>query len=278
MSETISAKDVMALRNRTGMGMMECKAALSEAGGDVAKAVEILREKAKGKMDERADRAASQGTLAIAKSTRGAAMIELNTETDFVARGEAFTGAADKIAQHVLETAGEGEAAKDDKVTSIIDDIRVTTKENASYARGVKFGVGDGETIGTYLHHNRQVGAMVKIAGGAITDEVLAGLAQHITAADGIMLPVPLAADRDGLDKSLVEQKQQEFIEEAKASGKPAEIAQKISTGKLNKWIDDNTLVGQPYVKDMTGKSKVKDILPKGAKVVAFKRYQVGIR
>lgn len=278
MSETISAKDVMALRNRTGMGMMECKAALTEAGGDVAKAVEILREKAKGKMDERADRAASQGTLAIAKSPKGVAMIELNTETDFVARGEAFTGAADKIAQHVLDTQGEGEAKADADITSTIDNIRVTSKENASFARGVKFGLNTGETIGAYLHHNRQVGAMVKISGGTITDEVLSGLAQHVTAADGVMLPVPMAADREGLDAAAVEAKRQEFIEEAKATGKPAEIAEKISTGKLNKWIDDNTLVGQAYVKDMTGKSKVKDILPKGAKVVAFKRYQVGIR
>ncbi len=277
MAVEVSAKDVMGLRNRTGMGMMECKAALTEAGGDVEKAVQILREKAKGKMDERLDRAASQGTLAVARDGSGAVLIELNTETDFVARGDAFRAAADKIAQYALQKLPAGPVSKDDFITTVIDDIRVTSKENASFARGVKIAAGDGETMGVYVHHDRQKGALVKVAGPAPEEDVLSGLAQHVVVADGSMLPAPVAPDRDGLAPEVIEKKKAEFIEEAKASGKPAEIAEKMSTGKLNKWIDDNTLTGQAYVKDMTGKTKVRDVLPKGAKIVQFVRYQVGV-
>lgn len=273
MSLVISAKDVMSLRQRTGMGMMECKAALNEASGDVEAAVEILRKAAKGKMDERTDRAAAEGALAIARSNDGksAALVELNTETDFVARNDAFIEAAEKIARHAL-AGGDGEVAPDDTIRQAIDEIRITTKENASYARGIKVTAPGGQ-IGSYVHHNRKVGALVVIEGGELEAETLSGLAQHIVAA----VPAPQAIDESGLPTDKVAAKRAEFIEEAKASGKPAEIAEKMSTGKLRKWTDENTLLGQPYVKDMTGKTTVRDIL-KGAKVTKFVRYQVGVR
>ena len=271
----ISAKDVMALRQRTGMGMMECKAALTEADGDTAKAVDILREAAKGKMDERSDRAAAEGTLAVAVSGDGktAVLIELNTETDFTARNDATTETADKIAQHAL--AGSGDTVeRDATIDELVDAVRLTTKENISLARGVRMTADEGETFGTYLHHNRQVGALVKVAGD-VDAESLAGLAQHVTAADGSMMPAPIAADEGSLDQAAIAAKKAEFVAEAEASGKPAEIAEKMSTGKLRKWVDDNTLMGQAYVKDMTGKTKVRDML-KGAKATGFVRYQVG--
>ena len=275
MSLVISAKDVMALRQRTGMGMMECKAALNEASGDVEAAVEILRKAAKGKMDERTDRAAAEGALAIARSADGksAAMVELNTETDFVGRNEAFIAATEKVAKHAL-AAAEGPISADDTIAQIVDEIRITTKENASFARGVKV---SGDQIGSYVHHNRKVAALVVLEGETADAESLTGLAQHIAAADGMMLPLPLAADESGLPADTVAARKAQFIEEAKASGKPADIAEKMSTGKLRKWIDDNTLLGQPYVKDMSGKTTVRQVL-KGAKVKQFARYQVGVR
>src|SRR5688500_17084724 len=130
MSMVISAKDVMALRQQTGMGMMECKAALNESNGDVSAAIEILRKAAKGKMDLRTDRAAAEGALAVARSADGksVALVELNTETDFVARNDAFIAAADKIAQHALKGAA-GEIAADGTIQQVIDEIRITTKE-----------------------------------------------------------------------------------------------------------------------------------------------------
>jgi len=274
MSLVISAKDVMALRQRTGMGMMECKAALNEASGDVEQAVEILRKAAKGKMDERTDRAAAEGALALARSAdgRSAVLIELNTETDFVARNEAFIAAAEKVARHAL-AAPDGEIAIDDTIGQTIDEIRITTKENASFARGVKVSASASGQIGSYVHHNRKVGALVVVEGARLDDESLSGLAQHVVAA----VPAPQAIDESGLPADKVAAKRDEFTEEAKASGKPAEIAEKMSAGKLRKWVDENTLLGQPYVKDMTGKTTVRQVL-KGATVTKFVRYQVGVR
>ncbi|QNN21466.1 translation elongation factor Ts [Planctomycetales bacterium ZRK34] len=271
----ITAKDVMSLRQRTGMGMMECKKALGEAGGDFDAAVEILRAAAKGKMDERTDRAAAEGTLAVAKSDSAVAMIEINTETDFTARNDSVIEIADKIADQAIE-AGEGEVAANDQITALIDEVRLTTKENISYARGVKFSAAAGGKVGSYLHHNRQIGALLVVEGD-LDDETLTGLAQHVTAADGMTMPVPLAVDEASLSADAIAEKKAEFVKEAEESGKPAEIAEKMSTGKLRKWVDENTLLGQAYVKDMTGKTKVGDLLG-GAKVVKFIRYQVGVK
>ena len=269
----ISAKEVMALRQRTGMGMMECKKALTEADGDADAAVSILRASAKGKMDERTDRAAAQGTLAMTTSEDGkaVAMIELNTETDFVARNDAFIESADQIGGMALG-GGEGVVEIDAAITEVIDEIRLTSKENASYARGHKLVAAEGQKIGTYLHHNRQVGVMIKVAGD-VDEEILTGIAQHVAA----HVPTPVAVDESGLSADEVAAARQQFIDEAKESGKPDEIAEKMSTGKMKKWVDERTLLGQSYVKDMTGKTAVRDTLPAGATVELFVRYVVGV-
>jgi elongation factor Ts len=269
----ISAKEVMALRQRTGMGMMECKKALTEADGDADAAVSILRKAAKGKMDERTDRPAAQGTLAIAttEDNTAVALIELNTETDFVARNDAFIESADKVASMVLGGA-EGSAEADAAVTVVIDEIRLTSKENASYARGHKLAAGAGQKIGTYLHHNRQVGVIIKVTGD-VDEEVLTGISQHVAA----HVPTPLAVDESGLPAEEIAAAKKQFVDEAQASGKPPEIAEKMSAGKLKKWIDERTLLGQSYVKDMTGKTAVGELLPSGATVEAFVRFVVGV-
>ena len=211
----VTAKDVMALRQRTGMGMMECKKALTEADGDMQAAVEILRAAAKGKMEERSDRAAAEGALALAKAqdagASAAAMIELNTETDFTARNESVLDTADQIAEHALQ-GPDGDVTPDDTIQGRIDEIRTTTKENASFARGIKYSAADGEKIGAYLHHNRQLGVLVKVAGD-VDDETLSGLAQHLVAADGSMLPAPIAIDEDSLPADVVDAKKREFVE-----------------------------------------------------------------
>ena len=123
----ISAKDVMQLRQRTGLGMMECKKALTETDGDMEAAIELLRTKLKGKMDERTDRSAAEGVIAVARNGSAVAMVELNTETDFTARNEAFVQAADAVAKLAL-AAGEGEVPATDAITEQIDNIRITTK------------------------------------------------------------------------------------------------------------------------------------------------------
>ncbi|MBI1375278.1 MAG: translation elongation factor Ts [Phycisphaera sp.] len=269
----ISAKDVMTLRQRTGLGMMECKKALTETDGDMDAAIEKLREELKGKMDERADRAAVEGALAVATDgDKAVAIIELDTETDFVARGDGFVSAADSVAKHVLAGAA-GEHAADDTITGVIDNIRITSKENASYARGLKLAAEGNQKTGYYLHHNRQVGAVVLVEGD-VDAETLSGIAQHITAHQ----PTPSAVDESGLDADEVAAAKAGFVKEAEESGKPAEIAEKIAGGRMRKWVDERTLLGQMYVKDMEGKSQVRDILPKGASIKAFARYEVGVK
>ncbi len=262
----ISAKDVAGLRQRTGVGMMDCKRALEETNGDVEAAVELLRKRLKGKMDERTDRAAGEGVIAVARSGQGAVMIELRSETDFAARNDSFLEAARKIAELALQQP-EGDIQATPEITALIDELRITIKENISLARGVKLA----GSVGTYEHHNRQLGALVK-ADGDIGEELLNGLCQHVTAAT----PTPLAVDEAGLPKELVEQQRTEAIEEAKASGKPAEIAEKIATGKLRKWVDENTLLGQVYLRELDAKKPVRDYIPKGASIREFVRYTVG--
>jgi len=262
----ISAKDVAALRQRTGVGMMDCKKALTETNGDVEAAVELLRKRLKGKMDERADRAAGEGAIAVARSEAGAAMIELRSETDFAARNDTFLEAARKIAELALAQP-EGEVQATPEISALIDELRITIKENISLARGVKLA----GKVGTYEHHNRQLGALVQ-GDGDIADELLNGFCQHVTAAT----PTPLAVDEAGLPTELVDQQRSEAIEEAKASGKPAEIAEKIATGKLRKWVDENTLLGQIYLRELDAKKPVRDYVPKGAKLTRFVRYSVG--
>jgi elongation factor Ts len=263
----ISAKDVQALRRRTGLGMMECKKALEQTDGDADAAIELLRTKLKGKMDERADREAVEGVIAVASNGGSVTVVEVNTETDFTARNEAFVDAADKIAAAALE-ADEGEIQPSDAITEHIDQIRITTKENASFRRGHKL---VGPTVGHYVHHNKQLGVVVT-ADGPIDDQTLTGVCQHIAA----HVPTPIAIDESGLPDDVKAKAMADAKAEAIESGKPEQIADKIAQGKYRKWVNDHTLLGQQYVRDMEGKSTVADILPKGAKILNFIRYAVG--
>ncbi len=265
----ISAKDVMSLRQRTGLGMMECKKALTQTDGDAEAAIEILREMTKGKMDERTDRAASEGTLAVAKADDGSAIaiIELSTETDFTAKNSDTEAGADKVAGIIL---GNPDAEGD--VQAVVDELRITTKENISCPRTLRVEQPEGGKVGHYLHHNRQVAAIVTVDGD-VDDETMLGLCQHVAA----IVPYPDAVDESSLPAEEVAKAKAQFIAEAEESGKPTEIAEKISQGRMAKWVDERTLLGQTYVKDPDGKQQVKDILPEGSSVKSYIKYQVGV-
>lgn len=269
---TISAKDVMALRTRTGQGMMECKKALADADGDTDKAVELLRERAGGKMDER-DQEAGEGVVSIATGDGAVAITEIRSETDFVARNEGFVEAGNKIAAAALAE-GEGDVASNDAIAAVIEDLRITFKENISYARGNKL---TGSKIGHYVHHNNKVGAVV-VADGEIDGDLLRGICQHLIAADGKgQWAIPMAVDEAGLPQDQIDAARNAAVEEAKATGKPAEIAEKIATGKMKKWVDDNTLLGQIYVREMDAKKPIRDYIPAGATITGFVRMEVGL-
>ena len=267
----ISAKDVMALRNRTGLGMMDCKKALAEAGGDIAVAEENLRKKLKGKMDARTERAAGEGRIALAVSDdgRSAAIIELRAETDFTARNDSFLEAASKVAQMALACPAGQITEATGEMGSLIDNIRITTGENASFARGHKFSGDSSSSYGLYLHHDGKTGVLVQGSGG-VTVDTLRDVAMHCAA----VTPRPLGVSADDIPADKVERERKFALEQAMESGKPQEIAEKMVEGKIRKFFEEVALIEQPFIKEPD--KKIKDLLKGGASIVAFERWTLG--
>lgn len=264
----INAKEVMALRQRTGLSMMECKKALQETDGDPVAAEESLRKKMKGKMDTRTDRAAGEGVIVVKISGNAGVIVELRAETDFTAKNENFGKAAHQIAELALK-AGAGTVEPTAEMTAIMDEIRISTGENASIARINKLEGGDGTSFGTYVHHDGKTGVLLQLS-GAVPDEVAKDICMHITAA----LPRPEGVSREDVPAAVIEKERKLAMEQAIEEGKNEEIAAKIVEGKINKIYKDLALLEQPFVKD--DKKAVKDLLPKGGTVVAFRRWAVG--
>ena len=267
----ITAKDVMGLRQRTGLGMMECKQALSDADGDVDKAIALLKERLGSKMQERTVEA-GEGALAVASNGSSIAIVEVRSETDFAARNDSFKESVQKVADAALKQA-DGEVKADAAINEIIENLRITIKENISFARGYRF---TGEKIGSYVHHNGKLGAVV-VAEGPVDEDLLKGICQHLIAADGQgQFAIPLAVDEAGLPAEALEKARADAVAEAEATGKPKEIAEKIAVGKVKKWVSDHTLLGQVYVRELEAKKPIGDYLPKGSRIRQFVRMQVG--
>jgi len=271
MSE-INAKDVMRLRNQTGLPMMDCKAALTEAKGNFEQAEDILRKKMKGKMDKRTDRAAGEGRIAIATNDASgvAAIVEIRAETDFTAKNENFVKAAQEIARIALEQGHAGEVSPTPAMTAVIDNIRITTNENCSIARAHKVTGETGTTaFGVYIHHDGKTGVLIQ-ATGSINETTLKDIGMHITAS-----PMrPLGVTAKDIPANLVEKERKFRIEQAVESGKPKEIAEKIVEGGMRKFYEEVALMEQPFIKDET--KRVKDIVGSKAQIVGFYRWQVG--
>ena len=267
----ISAKVVMMLRNKTGLPMMACKEALAEAGGDAEKAEELLRKKLKGKMESRTDRAAGEGRIGIAvnEAAGAAAIIELRAETDFTAKSEKFMSAVTQIAKMVLMAPG-GEVKATAEITRVIDDVRVSTGENCSFARGHKISGETGTTaFGQYVHHDGKTGVLIQ-AEGSINDETLRQVCMHITAAT----PRPQGVTAADIPQEIVEKERRFRVEQAMESGKPKEIAEKMVEGGMKKFFSEIALMEQPFVMDPT--KMIKDIVGPKAKIVTFFRWAVG--
>ncbi len=262
----ISAKEVMALRNKTGLSMMECKRALQEANGDMEAAELNLRKRLKGKMEGRTERSAGEGCIAIAKASdlTTAAMVEIRCETDFTAKSEKVRSGAQRIAELALN-ADAGPVTVTEEMIAIIDDLRITTGENISYARGVKMSAA---TVGSYLHHDWKTGVLLE-AEGDVNRDTLNQVCMHIAAAH----PTPLGVSPDEIPAEVVEKEKRFRTEQAMESGKPREIAEKIVEGGMRKFYEEVALVEQPFVIDPS--KKVKDIVG-GGKLLSFQRWQVG--
>ncbi|MDX2133030.1 MAG: translation elongation factor Ts [Planctomycetota bacterium] len=266
----ISAKDVMALRNMTGLSMMACKAALAEAGGDLEKAQDILRKQLKGKMDTKTDRAAGEGRIAIARSREAATMVELRAETDFTAKNEMFIQATQKCADLAL-AAHAGDVPATAEITALIDQLRISTGENISFARGHKL-LQDPSSggFGTYVHHDGKTGVLVQ-AEGSVNEDVLKDVCMHITAAT----PRPMGVTINDIPADLAEKERRFRVEQAMESGKPQQIAEKMVEGAMRKFFEERALLEQPFVRDES--KKIKDLLGPKATIVAFYRWQVGV-
>jgi elongation factor Ts len=277
-SMTISTKDISELRARTGAGMMDCKKALEEANGDMALASELLRKKGIAKAEKRAGRDASQGLVVIdtaADQTVGA-MVELNCETDFVARNEDFLALATKLAAHALATSPvgvslEGFLAESMDGTTIEEVVKLAsgkTGEAVSVKRVAKFG----GAVGEYRHFNGQVGVLVEV--GGVTGEAALALARevalHIASAD------PIAVSASDIPAELLDRERRIAEEQVAAEGKPEAIRGKIVDGKVKKFAADRALLEQPFIKDESVTVGAMIARLPGASVVRFARFKVG--
>jgi elongation factor Ts len=262
----ISAKDVMALRKATGLGMMESKAALVEAGGDIQAATDLLRTKGLAKMDGRADRESAEGKVAVAVAPDGSkgAIVEVNTETDFTATNEAFVNLVQAIADLALEQ-DAGDVEKTDAMQALIDEVRLTTKENVQFKAGKVLS----GNVGSYVHFTGKIAVLIEVEGDA-SDELLKDLCMHVSAAS----PTPLGVNEDEVPADVLAKEREIAKAQAIESGKPEAIAEKMVEGKIRKYLDSVVLTRQPFVKD--DKKQIKDLLPKGTTIKRFVRYQVG--
>ncbi len=265
----INAKDVMNLRNKTGLSLMACKAALTEAGADIEKAEELLRKQLKGKMDSRTDRAAGEGRVGILLNAdrSQAAIIEIRAETDFTAKSEKLGESLAKVLAEVLK-APAGPVATNAVIGAALDEVRISTSENCSYARGEKL-AGVAGAFAFYVHHDAKTCSLVQSIGG-VDEVLLKDVCMHVVAA----VPRPAGLSAAEIPAAIVEKERKFRIEQAIESGKPKDIAEKMVEGGMRKFFEEIALLEQPFVKDPT--KKIKDIVGGNEKLVAFRRWQVG--
>ena len=228
-------------------------------------AKDLLRQKGLAKMDTRTDRESAEGKVAIAIDGNKAAIVQVNTETDFTANNEDFGAMMTVVANAALQQ-NAGTVEKTDAIQSAIDDVRVTTKENVQFAEGKVLGGGD-KKIGAYVHHNGKVGAVVE-ATGEVDDALLKQICQHIVAMS------PMGLTEDDIASELVDKEREIAKAQAIEQGKPEQIAEKMVEGKIRKFYDEVVLLRQAFVLD--DKKQVKEMLPAGASITGYARYQVG--
>jgi len=284
----ITAASVKELRERTGAGMMDCKKALAEAGGEMEAAVDWLRAKGLAAAAKKAGRTAAEGLVGVAvEGTRGA-VVEVNSETDFVAKNEQFQDFVRNVAQLALQSGGDVEALKGaaypagGTVEEKLTDNIATIGENQSLRRAALLEVGEG-TVVNYVHNAvapglGKIGVLVALESAAPAEALQTlgkQLAMHIAAAN------PLALDAEDLDAGLIERERAIAEEKAKESGKPANIVEKMVEGSLNKFRKESALVSQLFVMD--NKTPVADVVAQAGKdagapiaLAGFIRFQLG--
>ena len=261
---SFTAKDVQALRQATGAGMMDCKRALVEADGDQESAKRWLREQGLAGAAKRSERDASQGAVALAVTGANAAIVELRCETDFVAKADGFVALVDELAQ-LVAAKGDGAAAER---ADVVDDLKTTLKENISVGRVVRFELGSDSVVGSYLHvqAGRGVNAvLVEMRGGS--EELAHDIAVHVAFAR------PAYLRRDDVPAAEVDEERATVEQISRNEGKPEAALPKIVEGRMNGWFKERCLLEQAYAKDE--KRSVADVIG-GAEVLRFAQVVIG--
>ena len=262
----ISASQVKELREKTGLGLMDCKKALEGANGDMDLAIEELRKTSGVKASKKSGRSAADGLIAIESTAQDIFMIEVNCETDFVARDDSFVSFTKETLQTFI---GNPESSLEELLNNGIEDNRekLVQKlgENIVVRRVAK--TENSSTVGSYLHSNQKIGCIVSLDGG---DESLANdIAMHAAATD------PMDISPSDIPEEIVAKEREIFKAQSEESGKPAEIIEKMIEGKVSKFLAEVSLTEQDFVKDPN--TKISQLLKdNNANILSFTRYEVG--
>ena len=289
MTTTITASMVKELRDQTGAGMMDCKAALNESGGNLEAAVDWLRKKGLSKAAKKAGRVAAEGLVGVALAATKGIVVEVNSETDFVARNDLFQGLVKMIADAALDAGSDVEkilAARAGSITiaDAIADTIAKVGENMTLRRAAALSVGQG-TVASYVHSSvadglGRIGVIVALESAGRPDELKAfgrSVAMHVASAN------PQAIDPSGLDPAAVEREKNVLADKFKAQGKPAAMIEKIVESGLKTFYKEVCLLDQPFIFDEKGKQSVAQAVKEaeakvGApiKIAGFKRFALG--
>ncbi|MBG91142.1 MAG: elongation factor Ts [Actinobacteria bacterium] len=266
----ITASQVKSLREKTGVGLMECKRALSESNGDIDSAINILRERGLAKANKKADRSANQGRIFIETSTQRSIIFELNCETDFVANNDAFIQLGERIAKAAIEHNIDSE----DAINSLSIDNQPLKDYLASYV--LKLGenisvnntkvITDTPHVTSYIHMNGKIGVVVKF-NNDIDQETSKDIAMHIAASN------PSYLDPSEVPNTILDNEKEIIKTQALNEGKPEQILDKIVQGRINKFYKESCLLEQAFVKD--DKKQIKQVLPANTSIEQFLRYDL---
>lgn len=270
----ISAKLVKELREKTGAGMMDCKKALIETDGDLDKAVDYLRENGIAKAAKKADRIAAEGAVYITTEGNEAVIVEINSETDFVARNEAFQTLVKNIASHILATKPAdvetlyNSEIDGESVTSVMNNAVATIGEKLSIRRFTVETKTDNDAFGQYMHMGGRIGVLTVVE-GTTDEEIAKDVAMHAAALN------PKYVSREDVDQSELDHEREVLRQQALNEGKPEKIVDKMVEGRVRKFLEEICIVDQPFVKD-SDQTVQQYLNTKNASLRSFVRYELG--
>lgn len=269
---TITASQVKELRERTGVGLMECKKALAENNGDIDQSIQYLREKGLSKAAKKAERSTNEGkvTIQVSADQKKAVILEVNCETDFVANNEDFVSFGQKIANTILDQniesldALEATSIDGKNLSELTGEYVLKLGENIKVKQ---FQTISAEFVSSYTHMTGKMGAVIAFS-GTVEEETGNDIAMHTAAVN------PPFLNKDQVSEADLENEKNILKTQAENEGKPADVVEKIVMGKINKFYKENCLLEQAFVKD--DKKAVKDLLSNGVTITEFVRYQLG--